>query len=57
MDLFVTAAVAFIFIILAVLVAIVTRKKIGKILLYGIVGLIIGLPIGHFLTPTIISFF
>jgi hypothetical protein len=57
MDLFVTAVVAIIITIIAVLVAIITRKKIGKIFLYGIVGLIIGLSIGYFLTPMIISFF
>jgi hypothetical protein len=29
---------------------------IGKILIYAIVGLIIGLPIGYLLTPWIMSF-
>ena len=57
MDLFVTAIVAIIITIIAVLVAIITRRKIGKIFLYGILGLIIGLSIGYFLTPMIISFF
>ena len=57
MDLIVTAIVAIIITIMAVLVAIITRQKIGKIFLYGLLGLIIGLLIGYLLTPMIISFF
>jgi hypothetical protein len=57
MDLIVTATVAIIFTIMAVLVAIFKRHKIGKIFLCGILGLIIGLTIGYLLTPMIISFF
>ena len=57
MDLFVTAVVAIIIAIIAVLFAIITRKRIGRVFLYGILGLIIGLPVGYFLTPLIISFF
>jgi hypothetical protein len=57
MDLVVTAVVAISIAILTVLAAIITRQKIGKIVLYGISGLIGGLLIGYLLTPTIISFF
>ena len=56
MDLIVTAGVAIIFAIIAVLIAIITRKKIKKVFIYGFSGLIIGLPIGYFLAPMIISF-
>jgi hypothetical protein len=56
MDLIVTAGVAIIFAIIAVLIAIITRKKIKKVFIYGFSGLIIGLPIGYFLSPVIISF-
>jgi len=57
MDLIVTATVAIILTITTVLIAIIRRQKIGKIFLYGILGLISGLVIGYLLTPTIISFF
>jgi hypothetical protein len=57
MDLVVTAVVAISIAILTVLAAIITRQKIGKIVLYGLSGLIGGLLIGYLLTPTIISFF
>ena len=57
MDIFVTAVVAIIVAILAVLVAIFTKKKIGKIFIFAILGFVIGLPIGYFLAPFIVSFF
>ena len=57
MDIMVTAVVAGVIAIMGVLIAIVTRKTIGKVFIYGILGLIIGLPVGYFLTPVIISFF
>jgi hypothetical protein len=53
----VTAMVAVIFAIIAGLVALIRRKKIRRILLYGLMGLIIGLPVGHVITPFIISFY
>jgi hypothetical protein len=56
-DLIVTAVVAVLVMIVAVLVAIIRKKKIGRILLYGILGLVVGLPAGYSLAPTIISFF
>lgn len=57
MDLIVTAVVAIVFAFIAVVIAIITRKKIGTMLIYAFSGLIIGLPTGYFLAPTIISFF
>jgi predicted PurR-regulated permease PerM len=57
MDIMVTAVVAVVIAIMGVLIALVTRKKIGKVFIYAIVGLIVGLPVGYFLTPFVISFF
>jgi uncharacterized MnhB-related membrane protein len=57
MDLMVTAVVGIIFAIIAVLIAIITRKKLKRVLIYGVLGLIIGLPVGYVLAPEIISFF
>lgn len=57
MDIMVTSIVAFIIGIIAALIAFIRKKTFWKILLYGISGLIIGLPIGYVLTPTIVSFF
>ena len=57
MDIFVTAIVAAVVVFIAVLIAIITRKRIGKIFVYAILGLFIGLPLGYILTPIIISFF
>ena len=56
MDLMVTGVVAIIIAIIAALIALIKRKKIGKILIYAFSGLIIGLLVGYFLAPTIISF-
>jgi hypothetical protein len=53
----VTAVVAVVIAIIGVLIAIVTRKTVGKIFIYAILGLIVGLPVGYSLTPLIISFF
>ena len=57
MDIIVTVAVAILIAIIAVLIAIITKKRIKKIFIFAILGLIIGLPVGHVLTPIIISFF
>jgi hypothetical protein len=57
MDLFVTAIVAISVAVIAVLIALNSRKRIGKIFVYAFLGLVIGLPIGYILTPLIISFF
>ena len=57
MDVIVTASVAILMAIIVALIAIIKRKRIGKIFIYAISGLIVGLPIGYFLTPTIVSFF
>jgi Ca2+/Na+ antiporter len=57
MDIIVTLTVAILAAIIALLIAIITKKKIKKIVIFALLGLIIGLPVGHFLTPTIISFF
>jgi hypothetical protein len=57
MDIMVTAIVAVIISIIAVFIAVIKRRTIGKIFVYAAIGLIIGLPLGYFLTPIIISFF
>jgi len=57
MDIITTVAVAILIAIMAGLTAIITKKTIKNIFIYAILGLIIGLPVGHFLTPMIISFF
>ena len=56
MDLFVTAIVGIIVAVIAVLIAVIRKKKLWKMGIYAILGLIIGLPVGYFLTPIIISF-
>ena len=56
MDWIVTGVVALVMGIIGLLVAIFTRKKIGKILIYVLSGLIIGIPLGYLLAPFIISF-
>lgn len=53
----VTAVVAIIFAIIAVLIAIITRKNVKEVLIYGVISLIIGLPVGYVFAPVIISFF
>jgi hypothetical protein len=57
MDLIVTVVFAALLAIVLCLIGIFTKKKIWRILIYTILGFIIGLPIGYFLTPIIISFF
>ncbi len=57
MDVMVAASVAILIGVIAALIALIKRKRIGKIFIYAISGLIIGFPVGYFLTPTIISFF
>ena len=51
------AVVAVLFALIAVVIALFNRKKIGTILIYAASGLIVGLPIGYFIAPTVISFF
>ncbi len=57
MDAMVTGVVAILFAVIAALIALIKRKKIGKILIFSGSGLIIGLLIGYILTPTVVSFF
>jgi hypothetical protein len=57
MDLIVMAVVAVLFALIAVVIAMITRRKIRTLLIYAVSGLIIGFPIGYFIAPTIISFF
>ena len=52
----VKASVAILIGVITALIALIKRKRIGKIFIYAISGLIIGLPIGYFLTPIIVSF-
>lgn len=57
MDWIVTGFVAVIMGIIALLIALITRKKLRKILIYAFSGLIIGIPVGYLLAPVVISFF
>jgi len=57
MDWIVTGVVAVIMGIITLLIALITRKKWSKILIYAVSGLIIGIPVGYMLAPVIISFF
>ena len=56
MDAMVIGVIAILFAVIAAVIALIKRKKIGKILKYAFSGLIIGLLVGYFLAPTIISF-
>jgi predicted PurR-regulated permease PerM len=57
MDAMVTGFVAILIAVIAALIALIKRKKIGKIFIFAGSGLIIGLLIGYILAPTIVSFF
>ncbi len=57
MDIFVIVIAGLIAAIAAALVAIFKKKDIGKIFVYALLGFVIGLPIGYFLAPFIISFY
>jgi predicted PurR-regulated permease PerM len=57
MDAMVTGIAAILFAVIAAVIALIKRKKIGKIFLFAFSGLIIGLVIGYIITPTIVSFF
>ena len=57
MDAMVTGVVAILFAVIAALIALIKKKKIGKIFILAGSGLIIGLLIGHIITPTVVSFF
>jgi hypothetical protein len=57
MDWIVTGVIAVMMGIIAVLIALITKKKLRKILIYAVSGLIIGIPVGYLLAPVMISFF
>ena len=57
MDIFITVIVAIVIAIVAALFAIFTKKKLKPVLLYTFWGIIIGLLIGYFLAPYILSFY
>ncbi len=57
MDIFIIVCTGIIVAILAALVAIFKKKGIGKILVYALLGFVIGLPIGYILAPFILSFY
>ena len=57
MDVIVAGVVAILFAVIAALIALLKKKKIGKILIFAFSGLIIGLLIGYVLAPTVVSFF
>lgn len=56
MDLFVMAIVAIIFAIVAALAAIFNKKRLRTIFAYAGIGLVVGLPLGYYISPLIISF-
>ena len=56
MDLFVTGAFALSIGIIGILVAVFTKKPKIKWLVYALIGLVAGIPIGYLLTPFFISF-
>ena len=57
MDAMVTSFAAILFAVIAAVIALLKRKKIGKILIFTGSGLIIGLLIGYIRAPTVVSFF
>ena len=57
MDAMVTGVVAILIAVIAALIALIKKKKIGKIFIFAGSGLIIGLLIGYIITPTVVSFF
>ncbi len=57
MDAMVISFAAILFAVIAAVIALIKRKKIGKIFIFAISGLIIGLLIGYILAPTVVSFF
>jgi Na+-translocating ferredoxin:NAD+ oxidoreductase RnfD subunit len=57
MDAMVISFAAILFAVIAAVIALIKRKKIGKIFIFAGSGLIIGLLIGYVLAPTVVSFF
>jgi hypothetical protein len=57
MDIFIIVCAGIVVAIVAALVGIFKKKGIGKILVYALLGFVIGLPIGYILAPFILSFY
>lgn len=57
MDMMIMAVVAILTSIIALLIAMITKKSKWNVLLFATIGLIIGMPLGYFLAPFVISFF
>jgi hypothetical protein len=57
MDAMVISFAAILFAVIAAVIALIKRKKIGKIFIFAGSGLMIGLVIGYVLAPTVVSFF
>lgn len=57
MDVFVIIIGGIVAAMVAALVAIFKKKGIWKIFVYALLGFVIGLPIGYWLAPFIISFY
>ncbi len=57
MDLMILAAVAILLAVFSALVAIFTKKTKWKVLIYALVGLMAGIPIGYALAPFVLSFY
>jgi uncharacterized membrane protein HdeD (DUF308 family) len=56
MDIFVTLIVGILTCIIFTLVAVFTKKSKWKILIFGIIGLLIGILMGYLLAPFLLSF-
>ena len=57
MDIFIIVIAGIIAAIVAALIAIFKKRGIGKIVVYTLLGFVIGLPIGYILAPFILSFY
>jgi len=57
MDLMIIAVVAALAAIISTVIAIIIKKSKWKILLFAVVGIIIGLPLGYLIAPFVLSFY
>ena len=56
MDLMIMGIVAVLVSIISTLAAVIAKRSKWKLLAYAVVGLVIGIAAGYFITPFIISF-
>lgn len=57
MDLMIMAVVAALAAIISTVIAVIAKKSKWKILLFAVIGIIVGLPLGYLIAPFVISFF